>query len=177
MKNKAGMWFVLAIGGAVGLAIVTGFAYYTRKYDDQFASIKAMDPKMRVRESRLVIKDNTLQHWRLYESDKPVLYYCEEVKKVNPQADKLTSQIAKALKDGGVTWFFAAIPNAKGSSGIVAQISGGTYPPGFRLKSQPSFAFPDGINKAEISKSTLAVSTSQPVDPFERLLAACGFYR
>lgn len=177
MKNKAGMWFVLAIGGAIGLLIATGFAYYSRKYEDQFASIKAMDPKIRVRESRSVVRNNTLHHWRLYESDKPVWFYCDEAIKANPKTNLVTSQIKEASENGRDTWFFAQFQGSKKLNGVSALISGGTFGPSYQLETRYLEFFPNGINKSDISKSTLIIVCSEPLDPVEKILATCGFYR
>ena len=177
MKNKAGMWSILAIGAAVGLAILTGFGYYGRKYEDQFASIKAMDSKMKLRQIRQFVENNELHHWRLYESDKPLWYYCDESHKVNPTSTSVISQIRKDAVAGRKTYFFAKFNGPKTSTGITAQIFGGTLRPGRYLETRFFYFFPTQIIKYDNSKSILFVSTSEPVDPFEKILAACGFYR
>lgn len=177
MKNKAGMWSILAIGGAVGLAIATGFAYYIRKYDDQFARIKAMDPKMRVRESRIKVSDNSLINLRIYESEKPVWYYCDEAIRANPKTKLVTSLIRKDAEKGRDSWFFTQFPNTKPPGRIYAEISGGKFVPGLYLDKYLLGSYSTYINRSDISKSTLIVMVYEPLDPIEKILAACGFYR
>ena len=177
MKNKAGMWFILAIGGAIGLLIATAFAYYSRKYEDQFSCITEMDPMIRVREVRVVVNHDKLNHYRIYESDKPVWFYSDEAIKANPKTNLVTSQIRKDAEKGGGMWLFAQFKSAKPPYGVFAQISNGIFLPGRHLDKYRIGSFPDGINRSIKSKTTLIIMAAAPLDPLERIAAACGFYR
>lgn len=179
MKNKAGMWFILAIGCAIGLAIATGFAYYSRKYEDQFSTIKAMDPKIKVRESRIVFEEfsGKLVNERIYVSDRPVWIFCDEAIKANPKTNLVTSQMKSDALAGKSTWFVAQFAGPTTSNGVLAEIAGGV-PSSSKLGRIPSqFVLESYVTKDPSSKSTLHVTSWNSPDPIEKLLFHCGFYR
>lgn len=179
MKSKVLKWSVAVIAIALILGLGAGFSYYSQKYDDQFASIKTLDPNMKIRESRVIFQPTSdrLSIERIYESNVPVWSYCDEAIKANPKTNLITAQIKRNAFMGGSTWFIAQFKNPTSSSGIFAEITGGVSKSVKLGQGLQQLLFMNEETTEKTSKTTLHLSTDLPADPIEKLLYKFGFYQ